>query len=58
MVLEQNVLEAIGNFADFVRCYEPVFLYLLARKNSALQKAEMRTIRKTVESGEHAHSAH
>lgn len=52
VVLEQIVLEAIGNFAGFVRCYEPVFLYLLARKNSTLQKAEIRTVRKTVESGE------
>lgn len=52
MVLEQIVLEAIGNLADFVRCYESVFLYLLAKKHSALQKTEMKSLRKTVADGE------
>ena len=27
VTLEKTVLEAINNLADFVRCYEPVFLY-------------------------------
>ncbi len=30
VVLEKIVLEAIRNLADFVRCYEPVFLYKMA----------------------------
>ena len=30
VVLEKIVLEAINSLADFVRCYEPVFLYLIS----------------------------
>lgn len=52
VVLEQIVLETISNLADFVRCYEPVFLYLLAKKNSAIQKAELKTLKRRVEDGE------
>lgn len=33
VVLEKIVLEAISDFVDFVRCYEPVFLYMLAKKS-------------------------
>lgn len=40
VVLEQLVLEAISDLADFVRCYEPVFLYMLAKKNTAMRQAE------------------
>ena len=32
VVLQKIVLEAVGELADFVRCYEPVFLYLIARE--------------------------
>lgn len=35
VVLEKIVLEAVSSLADYVRCYEPVFLYFLAMQNSA-----------------------
>ena len=38
VVLEQIVLEAIRELADFVRCYESSFLFLAARRNNALQR--------------------
>ena len=40
VVLEDVVKEAISGLADFVKCHEAVFLYMLAKKNSAMQKAE------------------
>jgi uncharacterized membrane protein len=52
VVLEQIVLEAVRGLATFVRCYEPVFLYLLAKNNNALRQAERKALRKTVEDGE------
>lgn len=52
VVLEQIVLEAVRGLADFVRCYEPVFLYLLAKNNDALRQAERKALRKAVEDGE------
>lgn len=41
VVLERIVFEAISNLADFVRCYEPVFLYLMASKNQTARKSEL-----------------
>lgn len=52
VVLENLVLEAISDLADFVRCYEPVFLYMLAKKNNALKKAELQKLKHTVEKGQ------
>ncbi len=52
VVLEQLVLEAISDLADFVRCYEPVFLYMLAKKSNALKKAELQRLKHTVEKGQ------
>ena len=52
VVLEQLVLEAISDLADFVRCYEPIFLYMLAKKNNALKKAELQKLKHTVEKGQ------
>lgn len=51
-VLEKIVLEAISGFADFVRCNETVFLYMMAMKNKAMRKAEFKKMRETVEHGE------
>ncbi len=51
VVLERIVLEAISNLSDFVRCYEPVFLYMLAKKNNALRQREYRRLQQTVENG-------
>ena len=49
--LSQMVLDAISHLADFVRCYEPVFLYLLYRKTAAEKKADLRRLNFTVETG-------
>ena len=34
--------------ADFVRCHESIFLYMIAKKNKAMQKAEFERLKKTV----------
>ena len=48
-MLERIVLEAISDLVDFVRCYEPVFLYMLAKKNSAMRQKEYRRIQQAVD---------
>lgn len=40
-------MEAISDFADFVRCHEPVFLYMMAM----IRKAEFKKMQETVEYG-------
>lgn len=50
IVLERIVFEAISNLADFVRCYEPVFLYLMAAKNQTARKSELQKLKTKVES--------
>lgn len=52
VVLERIVLEAISDFVDFVRGYEPVFLYLLAKKHDVLRQMEHRKLVQVTESGE------
>ena len=52
VVLERLVLEAISDFVDFVRGYEPVFLYLLAKKHDVLRQMEHRKLAQLTESGE------
>lgn len=51
VVLERIVLEAVSNLADFVRCYEPVFLYMLAKKNNAMRQKEYKRLQLAVENG-------
>lgn len=51
IVLEQLVLEAVSDLSDFVRCYEPVFLYLLAKKNNAMRQKQYQQLQQTVENG-------
>ncbi len=51
VVLERIVLEAVSDLADFVRCYEPVFLYMLAKKNSAMRQKEYRRLQQAMENG-------
>lgn len=51
VVLERIVLEAVSNLADFVRCYEPVFLYMLAKKNNAMRQKEYKRLQQAVENG-------
>ncbi len=51
IVLERLVLEAVSDLSDFVRCYEPVFLYLLAKKNNAMRQKEYQQLQQVVENG-------
>ncbi len=51
IVLEKLVLEAVSDLSDFVRCYEPVFLYLLAKKNNAMRQKEYQQLKQAVENG-------
>ena len=52
VVLEDIVKEAINGFADFVKCHEAVFLYMLGKKNNAMQKAEYNRMKLAVERDE------
>ncbi len=45
------MLEAVSDLSDFVRCYEPVFLYLLAKKNNAMRQKEYQQLQKAMENG-------
>ena len=51
VVLQKIVLEAVGELADFVRCYEPVFLYLIARNSAKGRKQEMKDLKIEIEAG-------
>ena len=51
IVLERLVPEAVSDLSDFVRCYEPVFLYLLAKKNNAMRQKEYQQLQQAVEDG-------
>ena len=51
VVLEKIVLEAISDLADFVKCHEPVFLYMLAKKNNAMRQQEFKRFERFVENG-------
>ncbi|MBO5421173.1 MAG: recombinase family protein [Clostridia bacterium] len=52
IVLEKIVLEAIRNLAEFIRYNEKVFLYMTAKQNDAMRKAEYEKLKKTVADGE------
>lgn len=51
VVLERIVLEAIQGLANFVRCYEPVFLYLMETQNIATQKTDRLKLQNAIETG-------
>ncbi|MBO5019588.1 MAG: recombinase family protein [Clostridia bacterium] len=51
VVLEKVVLDVVRNLADFVKCYEPVFLYMLARKNDAMRQQERKRLERVIERG-------
>ena len=51
VVLERRVLEAISSLADFVKCHEPVFLYMLAKKTNAMRQKEHKRLEQAVEQG-------
>lgn len=51
VVLERIVFEAISELADFVKCHETVFLYMLARKTNAMRQKEYKRLQQSVEQG-------
>lgn len=50
VVLETIVKDAVSELADFVRCYEPVFLYLQAQKHSEFEKNQVKKLKSAIES--------
>jgi ribosome-binding ATPase YchF (GTP1/OBG family) len=42
-------LEAVSDLADFVRCYEPVFLYMMAKKNTVGRQSDIQALRNSLE---------
>ena len=51
VVLEKIVFEAISGLADFVKCHETVFLYMLAKRTNAMRQKEHKKLQQTVEQG-------
>lgn len=51
VVLEKIVFEAISGLADFVKCHETVFLYMLAKKTNAMRQKEYKRLQQAVEQG-------
>ena len=52
VVLEEIVLETVSSLADYVRCYEPVFLYFLAMQNNAEHQINLKVLRQSIDKGE------
>ena len=52
VVLEEIVLKAVSSLADYVRCYEPVFLYFLAMQNNAEHQINLKVLRQSIGKGE------
>lgn len=51
VVLEQIVTEAISELADFIRCYNNVFTYLLAEKKGEDVKKQQKLLKSQIENG-------
>ncbi len=51
VVLEKIVFEAISSLAEFVKCHESVFLYMLAKKTNAMRQKEHKRLEQAVEQG-------
>ena len=51
MVLEQIVTDAVSGMADFVKCYEPVFQYLIMRKCDDGRRKTKKQLEISIESG-------
>ena len=49
VVLEELVLKAISDLADFISQYEPVFLYLLEKRNTVARKKELQEMETKLE---------
>ena len=47
-----NFLEAVSSLTDYVRCYEPVFLYFLAMQNNAEHQINLKVLRQSIDKGE------
>lgn len=50
VVLEQIITEAIRNLADFIRCYNSVFMYLIAQKKGSDNLNQEKILKATMES--------
>ena len=48
----ENCSEAVSSLADYVRCYEPVFLYFLAMQNNAEHQINLKVLRQSIDKGE------
>lgn len=51
-MLEKIVLESVSSLADYVRCYEPVFLYFLAKQNNTEHEMNLKALRQSIDKGE------
>jgi len=49
VVLEEIVLKAISELAEFVLCYEPVFLGIIKERNIGMRQKERQRITKSIE---------
>ena len=49
MTLEKIVLEAVSDLADFARCYEPVFLYMLQQQSKIARSHDLRAAEQKLE---------
>lgn len=49
VVLEKIILEAVSDLSDFVRCYESVFLYMMAKKNTVGRQADIQALKNSIE---------
>ena len=45
------MLEAVSGLTDDVRCYEPVFLYFLAKQNNAEHQMKLEAFRQSIDKG-------
>ncbi len=50
--LQKIVLKAVSDLAEFVRNYEQVFLFLLAKKQTSLQVSEKKRMQLILDNGE------
>ena len=50
-MLEKIVYEAISDLADFVKCHETVFLYMLAKQTNTMRQKEYKRLQQAVEQG-------
>ena len=51
VVLEQIVMEAVSDIADFIRCYEQDFLNLIKMRNVAGRENDIQTLKSTIFNG-------